>query len=160
MKRTNMSKMGNFTKNDKFAACNAFFEKLTELLGDRYEVVETPTKAKSLHLVPIGTADELTYHSKPAKSFRASYYWNWYANLKKNDNPYYIQCLNADLPRPSFMRDHERPSEEKASRPVRAAQVAVIGDDGKYHAVFGEVYHNKKWCWLENDPAEIAKLYA
>lgn len=154
MTKTKISEMENFTLEDKFSACEEFFQKLAELLKDKYEIVGSPNKVRTKHLVLFGTADELTYYSKPDKSFRMAFYWNWYASLKKCENPFYIQCRNKDLP-----RLHGRPGLEKASKPVRAAQVAVIGDDGHYHAVFGEVYHNKKWYWLENDPAEIAKMY-
>ena len=84
-------------KKGMMALCMAFFEELSNELPN-YTVVGSCNKDSSLYLVPNGTEDEITYYSKPAKSFRISDHWNWYANTKKCDNERYIQCLCVDLP--------------------------------------------------------------
>lgn len=147
------------TIKEKINKCYEFFKTLGKELGDDYEVLASINKDKkytSLYLCPKGTKDQVTYYGKPMNSFRVSTHWNWRAPLKKCDKENYIQCLNVDLP---FAK--KRNGEGESSDPIMAEQVAVIGVDGKYHAVFGEVFDRKtrEWKWLEVDPKEIAAKY-
>lgn len=133
------------TLTEKKEKCTQFFNELVLKLNN-YEVVESCNHDFSRYLVPVGTADQISYESKPDKSFRISDHWNWYANLKKCPNPHYIQCYSVDLPWAK-----KRLAEGKASNPVFGVQVAMIGDDGKYHVVYGEKFNRKTktWEWIE-----------
>lgn len=147
------------TIKEKTNKCYEFFKALGKELGDEYEVLASVAKDKrqtSLYLCPKGTKDQVTYYGKPMNSFRVATHWNWRAPLKKCDKENYIQCLNVDLP---FAK--KRNGEGEASDPIMAEQVAVIGEDGKYHAIFGEVFDRKarEWKWLEADPKEVAANY-
>lgn len=134
--------------------CTKFFDELVELLEGRYELIQSCNGDFSRYLVPVGTSDQITYYGKPDKSFRISDHWSWYSNLNKCSNPNYIQCLNTDLPWVQSRRD------DKATRPIKAYQVALIGSDGKYHSVYGETYNKNrhKWSWKNADPKEVAKM--
>jgi len=143
------------TKKEKLSKCNEYFKELSEKISETYSVVESCNKSEydiTAYLVPNGTENEITYHSKPAFSFRISDHWNWYSNLKKNPNPHYIQCYSVDLPR---AKKREDPT--KASVPIQAAQVGYFDKDNKYHAVFGEIFDRttKTWSWLFADPADV-----
>ncbi|MBP5594167.1 MAG: hypothetical protein J6Y02_02205 [Pseudobutyrivibrio sp.] len=140
---------------DKFLACKNFFAKLSKLLEKTYTTVGSCNQDSSVYLVPAGTESEITYYSKPSRSFRISDHWNWYSNINKCSNPNYIQCLSVDVPYP---RKREIPG--KATKPRVAFQVAMIGNDGKYHAVYGEVFNRntKTWSWLENTPERILEI--
>ena len=124
------------TVEEKMEKCSKFFTELTEALQGSYEVLESCNKDFSKYLVPIGTSNLVTYYGKPEKSFRIYDHWNWYSNLKKCRNPNYIQCLSMDVP---WAR--KRPEEGKSSTPIKALQVSLIGDDGKYHAIYGECFN-------------------
>lgn len=141
--------------NEKMARCSEFFSKLSKELESTYEILESCNQDFSKYLVPVGTSDQVTYSSKPDKSFRISDHWNWYANTKKCENPSYIQCLSVDLP---WAR--KRPEEGKPSKPIIGVQVSMIGADGKYHAVYGDCYNRKtkEWSWIENDPVLVAAM--
>lgn len=119
---------------------------------DTYEEVGSCNADSTLYLVPDGTANQISYTSKPEKSFRVSDHWNWFANLKKCPYEKYIQCLSVDLP---FAK--KRPANGMASKPINAVQVSVIGKDGKYHAVYGEVFNRKTktWGWIESNPLDV-----
>lgn len=138
------------------ALCTEFFTELADILKDKYEVVESCNADFSKYLVPKGTADQITYHSKPDKSFRISDHWNWYANIKKCSNPKYVQCLSVDLPWPK-----RRKEEGKASNLIWGIQVSVIGDDGKYHVVFGEKFDRKtqRYSWVSASAEDVAKAF-
>lgn len=142
------------TRSQMMNDCMKFFERLAEILKLEYEVIGSCNQDVSMYLIPKGTEALITYYSKPDMSFRISDHWNWRANLKKCDNPRYIQCLNVDLPWAK-----SRPEEGKASKPIFGCQVAMIGDDGKYHHVYGERFDRKtkKWTWVENNPETIAE---
>lgn len=144
-----------FSQSEKIDRCSKFFDALSNILSGTYEVIASCNQDLSRYLVPNGTSDEITYSSKPDLSFRISDHWNWYANLKKCPNPNYIQCFSVNIPKPAKRKDYG-----KASEPREGIQVAVIGKDGKYHAVYGESYDRKlkHWFWLETDPADIAEM--
>jgi len=133
---------------DKMTECLNFFEELSDLMRDTHEVVGSCNQDLSAYLIPEGAKAEITYHSKPAFSFRVSDHWNWYANVKKCANERYVQCLCVDLP---YARP--RKYEGGASSPIRAASVCAIGEDGKYHVIFGEAWDKKKkeWRWIYRD---------
>jgi len=133
--------------------CREFFNALAVILQDSYDVMGSCNVDQTLYLVPSGTQDQVTYASKPDKSFRVSDHWNWYANTKKCQNERYIQCWSLDVPYP-----RQRIAPGKASKPRTAIQVSVIGKDGKYHAVYGEFFdrRTKTWGWLEASPEEVA----
>lgn len=137
---------------EKRIACFEFFDKLSALLHDSYEVVGSCNIDNSQYLVPNGTADEITYNSKPAASFRVSDHWNWYSNLKKCPNERYIQCLSVDAPWAK-----KRKAKGMASEPIYCSQVSFIGHDGKYHVVYGEKFDRKTktWSWIETIPEEV-----
>ena len=106
--------------------------------------------------IPIGTAGQISYYGKPVGSYRVSDHWNWYAPLYKCSRPEYIQCLSVDLPWARRRSEHG-----KASRPISACQVAVIGKDGKYHHIFGGRFDRatKIWRWDESlTPEEAAAI--
>lgn len=134
---------------EKMDACIKFFNELCHTLEDGYEVVSSCNHDISAYLVPKGTADQISYWGKPKLSFRVSDHWNWFANLKKCPNPNYIQCLSVDLPWAK-----NRHKEGGPSTPVHAAQVAMVGLDGKYHVIFGEKFDRKTrtWSWVACDP--------
>lgn len=148
------------TINEKIRACNDFLMSLAEELKDAgyemYWAFDKKRKSSDKYLILKGTENEITYYGKPVNSFRFSTHWNWRAPLKKCDKENYIQCLNVDLP---FAK--KRKEEGGESDPIMAEQVAVVGEDGKYHAVFGEVFDRKarEWKWLETDPKEVAADY-
>lgn len=144
------------TIDEKKNACTKFFDLLSELLKEEYEVVASCNADFSRYLVPKGTADQISYSGKPDKSFRISDHWNWFANLNKCENPNYIQCLSVDMP---FAK--RRPEEGKASKPILGTQVAVVGEDGKYHAVFGEKFDRKTktWSWISTNAEDVAKAF-
>ena len=143
------------TNELKMDLCKNFFEHLAEILREDYEMLGSCNNDSSVYLVPKGTEEQVTYYGKPRKSFRFSDHWNWYSSLKKCDKEHYIQCLSMDMPRAK-----ERPVPWKASKPIFGIQVCMIGEDGKYHHVFGEKYDRKtkKWSWVENDPLDVARL--
>ena len=140
-------------KKGMMALCLAFFEELSNELPN-YTVVGSSNNDSSLYLVPTGTEDEITYYGKPANSFRISDHWNWYANTKKCDNERYIQCLCVDLP---YAKKREAPG--KASKPIYACTVSMIGHDGKYHQIFGEKFDRKTktWKWVETDLSDVVR---
>lgn len=144
-----------YDEQNKIYACKTFFDDLSDILKDIYEVVGSCNQDISQYLIPKGTISDLTYYSKPEKSFRISDHWNWYSSLKKCSNPYYIQCLSVDMP-----RANKREIWNKATKPKHGIQVCILGGDNKYHAVYGEVYDRKTrtWSWLETDPADIAEM--
>ena len=140
-------------KNEKdLFACQEFFDKLAALLHESYEIVGSCNADNSQYLVPNGTADRITYTSKPISSFRVSDHWNWYSNLKKCPNENYIQCFSLDAPWPK-----RRLATGKASMPIFCSQVAFVGDDGKYHVVYGEKFDHKTktWSWVDSTPEEV-----
>lgn len=141
------------TMSEKLEKCREFFNSLAMLLYDAYDVMGSCNVDQTLYLVPSGTQNQVTYSSKPARSFRISDHWNWYANIKKCAKERYIQCWSVDVPYP---RRREEPG--KASEPRRAIQVAMIGPDGKYHCVYGEFFDRKTktWGWLEANPVDVA----
>lgn len=147
--------MMEMTIEEKRSKCAQFFNDLSEALSDSHTVMESCNQDFSKYLVPNGTEDLVTYSGKPSYSFRISDHWNWYANLNKCSNEHYIQCLSTDLP-----RARKRFAPGKPSKPITGIQVAVIGDDGKYHAVYGEVYSRalKEWKWLEGSVEDAANL--
>ena len=143
------------TKIEKYNACRDFFDKLANLLEDRYELVFSCNNDISAYLVPLGMANKITYLSKPAFSFRISDHWNWYANTNKCPREDYIQCWSKDLPYP-----RKRMAKGKPTKPRQAYQVALTTSGSAYRAVFGEVWNRKtkSWEWLENTPEEVMSL--
>lgn len=137
--------MKSYAKLDK---CNNFFDNLAKYLGDSYVVVGSCNQDASRYLVPAGTEHLITYHSKPVGSFRISDHWNWYSNVKKNRDPYYIQCHSVDAP-PTRARNREG----YASEPQQIIQVCYFDNDDKYHCVYGEVYDRDTGAilWRESD---------
>ena len=144
------------SKSLKRRKCNQFFDELAGLLSSTYELVGSCNQDFSRYLVPNGTVPEITYHSKPAYSFRISDHWNWWANLKKCKDENYVQCRSLDMP---WVGQRKAPG--MASEPRKGFQVAFCDKDGIYHHVFGEKFdrQTRTWSWVENDPAEIIKTY-
>ena len=146
---------GFLSVEEKKKRCKDFIAQLERLLSDRYERIPSCNKDESVYLVPTGTADQISYQGKPYLSFRYSDHWNWYANLSKCPKYSYIQCLSVDVP---WAR---RRVDERATRPIKAIQVAVVASDGKYHHVYGEKFSrsNESWTWVEQSPeAVVANL--
>jgi hypothetical protein len=133
-----------------------FFKELAKLLNGKYEIVGSCNKDISQYLVPVGTAEEISYYGKPVKSFRISDHWNWFTSLKKCSDPNYIQCESVHMPHP-----RKRRAEGEATRPWKGVQVAIQGTDGKYHHVFGNKWDRKKkeFKWVENTPLEVCEWW-
>ena len=136
----------------KMEKCELFFDSLRMLLWDSYNLVESCNADKSKYLVPAGTENQISYYGKPVGSFRISDHWNWYANIKKCGIEDYIQCNSIDLPFPN-----DREGKGLPSKPIYAFQVAVMGWDGNYHHVYGDVYDRDtgKTTFVETDPLDI-----
>lgn len=134
--------------------CTDFFNRLIDILGDEYVSISSCNQDFSRYLCLKGTDNEITYSSKPDISFRISDHWNWYSNIKKCPNPYYIQCHSADAPWP-----RKRDGYGKASKPWKICQVCVFVN-GMYRAVYGECYDAKtrKTFWLGTEPEAVALL--
>lgn len=128
--------------------CNTFFDELAKYLEGSYVVVGSCNQDFSRYLVPVGREHEITYHSKPAGSFRISDHWNWYANVKKCRDPHYIQCQSLDAP-----PTKARKANGYASEPRHTIQVCYFDEDNKYHCVFGEVWdgHTHSYHWKDGD---------
>lgn len=143
-------------KDDDFERCRSFFDKLAEILKEKYIVVASCNKDLSAYLVPIGTEDQITYTSKPAFSFRVSDHWNWFSNKIKCDDLSIIQCYSDGVEYP-IPRNPAYP--EKATHPRHACQVAWCDQYGVYHPVYGDFWMNskKKYSWKSNHtPEEVA----
>ena len=132
-------------KNEK---CKEFFDSLVDMLGDKYEVLNSCNKDMSAYLCPNGTSSEVTYYSKPEESFRISDHWNWYANTNKCSDSRYIQCYCVDLP---WARRRSEPN--KAGKPIMASSVCVFRNN-KYHVIYGEYFDRKTktWSWIDSSP--------
>lgn len=139
----------------KMNACQTFFQKLADILEEKYEIVGSCNKDQSQYLVPLGTADQISYYGKPAMSFRVSDHWNWYSSTKKCKDPDYVQCNSVDMPRA------KRRTDEHATRPRRGVQVAIQWTDGYYHHVFGEKWDPKerRFVWVKSNPEEICRRF-
>ena len=89
------------TIDEKREKCCEFFEKLSDALSGSHAVIKSCNSNSndiSKYLVPFGTENKVSYFGKPVGSFRISDHWNWYANVNKNPNEKYIQCLSVDMP--------------------------------------------------------------
>lgn len=141
----------------EFKVCRKFFDRLAELLKDKYEVVGSCNQDLSAYLVPKGTKDQISYYGKPDRSFRVSDHWTWYSNLKKCSNPNEIQCYSNGTP-PPCPRDPENP--ECATSAHQACQVAIYnGRTKQYMVVYGEMWdkNQNRWVWNENIPERVAE---
>lgn len=136
--------------------CQEFFNALCDRFSETHEYLGSCNQDISTYLIPKGTADQVSYSSKPYHSFRISDHWNWYSNIKKNPNSKYVQCLCVDLPYAK-----PRKYEGGPSKPIFAPQVAMIGKDGKYHCIFGSKFNKqtKTWEWIEANPSDISFDY-
>lgn len=139
----------NMTKTKMMEKCNAFMERLAELLKDSYTFDRSPFSPDSSYLAPKGHEDENTWYSKPEFSFRCSDHWNWYANVKKCSEYYYVQCYNKDVFWP------EKRVGPKATKLRYACQVGFFSDNC-FRCVYGEKYdrHTKTYVWVEATPEE------
>lgn len=146
------------TIDEKREKCCEFFKKLTDALSDTHVILKSCNSNPqdiSKYLIPIGTENQVSYFGKPVGSFRISDHWNWYANVNKNPNEKYVQCLSVDMP---WAKKRKAPG--KPSYPVTGIQVALVDTDKKYHAVYGEKYDKKtkKWDWLETDVNTVVDM--
>lgn len=143
------------TFEEKWEKCCEFFKELSDALSSTHVILNScnlNSQDVSVYLIPIGTEEQVSYFGKPIGSFRISDHWNWYANVNKNPNENYIQCLSVDMP---WAKKRKAPG--KPSNPVVGMQIALVKDDGKYHAVYGEVFNRKtkEWGWLESDVSSV-----
>lgn len=145
----------NMTRSDMKGRCFEFFSSLANSLSDSYELVGSYNKDVSVYLIPTGTIDELSYYGKPKLSFRVSDHWNWYSNLKKCKDKTRVQCRSMDMP---WARHRE--DEQCATKPRYGWQVAVYGNDGVYHHVFGEKFNRKtkEWSWEEKSLQDVLAM--
>ena len=145
------------TFDAKKNACSDFFDKLSGLLSENYEVLGSCNKDFSRYLIPKGTANQVTYYGKPVKSFRISDHWNWFSNLKKCSDPNYVQCRSLDMP---WCRKREEGS-FFATKPRFGAQVCIQLEDGCYHHVYGDRFDRatKTWKWIETSPEDVVRTY-
>lgn len=140
------------TKREKMNACIAFYNELAERLKTSYDIVGSCNQDISSYLVPKGTANQISYTSKPRMSFRISDHWNWYANVNKCSNEHYIQCYSVQIPKPK-----KRIAPGKASKPVLASQVCFTFDGYVYNVVYGEMYNfaTREWEWVERTTNDV-----
>ena len=140
---------------EKYAKCNEFLERLSELLQDTYEPLKSCNEDLSWYLVPKGTKDQVTYYGKPVSSFRVSDHWNWFSSTKKCKDENYVQCRSLDMP---WARHREEKG--KATKPRFGIQVCIQGIDGCYHHVFGDKFDRKKriWEWVECSPESVLEV--
>lgn len=143
-------------RSEKKELCLKFFDELSKELSERYEIIGSCNQDVSAYLIPKGTIEQLSYYGKPALSFRISDHWNWYSSLKKCSDPFYIQCFSVNMPWPR-RRDT---NDEYATKPRYGWQIALYGNDGKYHHVFGEKFNrrNKEWVWEERTIKDVISL--
>lgn len=144
------------TIKEKRESCIEFMNKLAMELKDQYEFVGSCNKDVSAYLIPNGTISELSYYGKPKLSFRVSDHWNWFSNVKKCKDRYHVQCHSVDMPRPRCrLHDDEGPT-----KPRIGWQVAIFGNDGRYHHVFGERFdrENHAWVWEEKQISEVLAM--
>ena len=144
------------TKNEKKRLCLDYMNLLAKEFSNQYELVGSCNKDVSVYLIPNGTINELSYYGKPKLSFRVSDHWNWFSNVKKCKDRYHVQCQSVDMPRPRC-RLHD---DDSATKPRFGWQVAIYGNDGLYHHVFGERFDRKnhEWVWEQKDLADILKM--
>lgn len=143
-------------ENYNFKRCRAFFDKLADILKEKYVVVNSCNKDLSAYLVPIGTEDQITYYGKPLFSFRVSDHWNWYSSGLKCSDLSYIQCFSSGVQYP-LPRDPNYP--DKPTKARHACQVAYVGKDGAYHPVYGEVWFKGRYNWKSvHSPEEVANF--
>lgn len=121
-------------------------------LGDKWVVVESCNKDFSKYLVIEGDEKGITYYGKPACSFRISDHWNWFSNLNKCEDPFYIQCNSLDMPYPRYRPD------SKPTKPRYGVQVCFTQDGETYTCVYGDRFNRKTktWEWVEDDPKKVA----
>ncbi len=138
-------------RTEKLQKCQEFFTTLSERLNATHTVVGSCNRDISAYLIPTGTDKEITYHSKPANSYRISDHWNWKSNLKKNPDATYIQCYSPDLP---WCKQRFAPG--KASPPILATSVCYFDGD-VYKVIYGERYDRKtrSWEWVESKIDEV-----
>ena len=146
------------TKKEKLSKCNEYFKELSEKISETYSVVESCNKSEydiTAYLVPNGTENEITYHSKPAFSFRISDHWNWYANVDKCEDEQYVQCYSRELPWPK-----KRKGPGLASKPISATSVMFTDEHGFYHSIYGEIFdrETKRWFWNETTVDDALKM--
>jgi hypothetical protein len=132
------------TLKEKEIKCKGYFRYLRDKLADTHVLIRN--KDNDMYLIPRGTLDQLTNHSKPVDCYRFSDYWNWYATEDKCPDLNYVQCWNVDLPRPKT-RSNDTGIRGKASKPVLGICVARYGSDGVFHTVYGEVFNYQKRMW-------------
>ena len=130
------------TKEEKKTLCKEYFMNLAEKLRETHELVKSCNQDETMYIIPKGTIDQLTYTSKPDNSYRYSDHWNWYANTKKCEDPFYIQCHCIDLPRAK-----RRLKEGYASKPVFGICVAYCKHNDVYHTIYGEKFNTKDRTW-------------
>ena len=130
------------THEQKVRNCKAMWKKLTKKLFNTHNVVGSCNADSTLYLVPVGTSNQISYYGKPKNSFRYSDHWSWYANLRKCEDPDYIQCFCVDMPKP------EKRTSRLATIPIEAVCIAKT-DDGNYHVVYGDYFDGTTWKWKE-----------
>ena len=130
------------SNEEKINACLLYFNELADELNETHELVKSCNNDLSMYLIPKGSIDQLTYHSKPVNSYRFSDHWNWYSSTSKCKDERYVQCFCPDMPWAK-----RRLAEGKASRPAFGICVAFFGDDNKYHHVFGDKFNRKTHEW-------------
>ena len=144
----------NENKLDMAADCNAWFDKLAELLEPMgYKVIRSSNPASNdRYLIPVGTENDLNWNGKPAYSFRVSNHWNWRANKKKCGDDRYIQCYTRDMPWARKRRD-----DGLATRPMIGWAVAYFTEGREYVVVYGEKFNrlDKAWSYTVISPEEF-----
>ena len=147
--------MMNMVREEQKDKCMNLFKELTRKLEKNYTLIGSCNQDESAYLVPNGTEDQVTYHSKPIDSFRISDHWNWKSNVKKCSDEYHIQCWNVDL-----MRCKKRNGPGLASNPIWAWSIAYFGDDERYHTIFGSLYDyvEHQWLWYEASIDQIMEM--
>ena len=151
----NLANRPNIERQEQLKKCNAFFLKVAEKLKDTHIIASASHRWISACLIPKGTEEQLTYHSKPVNSLRVACNWNWRASSKRCKDEKYIQCHTDDLP---WARKKE--ADGSASKPIWGNMVGYFDADQKYHCVYGEKFNRetKTWEWVEGDPDAVAEM--
>ena len=129
-------------------AAYEFWRDLQKRLQARgYEHIGISAGNNSEYMVPAGTANQVTWRSKPELSFRLAENWSWFANADQCDDLEYIQCLNTSMP-PAHPRQN---GPLKGSSPVKGWAVAFFRD-GHYVTIAGNRWDPITGAWETVSP--------
>jgi hypothetical protein len=124
---------------------NTFKELILKLtqMGYSHQVI-----GASEYLIPTGKT--VGYVDHPIGTIRCAGHWNWHGNPFHTGKPAeYILCENIDAP-PAYPVNPK-----KSTRSRNASQIAIVGSDGKYHCLYGEIFANNDYDFKDTTVEEI-----